>query len=217
MYLRGLMLATALLTMAIPTTQTLQAGEYNAVVDIGAPMPAFTGLPATDGTSLSSSDLTEQVVVLVFLANHCPWVKGMDPDLVKLGGAIQSDKVRIVGVSVNHREDDRLPAMKKHAAQAGYNFTYIYDESQELGRRLGATRTPEYYVFDKDRKLVYMGLLHDSPASKRRDGTINYTEGQPTEFYVAAAVQELLAGNEVSPAETRAHGCSVEYDQDEVQ
>ena len=92
--------------------------------------------------------------------------------------------------------------------------TYVYDESQELGRALGATRTPEYYVFDQDRELVYMGLLHDSPASKRRDGTIHYTEGEPTEFYVADAVKALLAGREIPIAETRAHGCSVEYEQD---
>ena len=214
MNLRGLILAALLMTMAILPCPALQAGEYNAVIDIGAPMPRFSDLPATDGTTLSSSDLEEEVVILVFLANHCPWVKGMDPDLVELGESIQSDKVRIVGVSVNHREDDRLPAMKEHAAQAGYNFTYIYDESQELGRALGATRTPEYYIFDKDRRLVYMGLLHNSPASKRRDGTISYTEGQPTEFYVVDNVKALLAGEEVTVAETRAHGCSVEYEQD---
>jgi len=214
MNLRGLILAASLMTLAVLPCPALQAGEYNAVIDIGAPMPQFSDLPATDGTTLSSSDLEEEVVILVFLANHCPWVKGMDPDLVKLGDAVQSDKVRIVGVSVNHREDDRLPAMKEHAAQAGYNFTYVYDESQELGRALGATRTPEYYVFDKDRMLVYMGLLHNSPASRRRDGTINYTEGEPTQFYVEDTVKALLAGEEVTVAETRAHGCSVEYEQD---
>jgi peroxiredoxin len=214
MNLRGLILAAPLMTLAVLPCPALQAGEYNAVIDIGAPMPQFSDLPATDGTTLSSSDLEEEVVILVFLANHCPWVKGMDPDLVKLGDAVQSDKVRIVGVSVNHREDDRLPAMKEHAAQAGYNFTYVYDESQELGRALGATRTPEYYVFDKDRMLVYMGLLHNSPASRRRDGTINYTEGEPTQFYVEDTVKALLAGEEVTVAETRAHGCSVEYEQD---
>ena len=202
--------------MAIATVASppLQAGEYNAVVEIGAAMPEFSELPATDGTTLSSTDLSVEVVVLVFLANHCPWVQGMDPDLVALVDDLQSDRVRVVGVSVNHREDDRLPAMKKHGEQAGYNFTYVYDESQELGRALGATRTPEYYVFDQDRELVYMGLLHNSPASKRRDGTIHYTEGEPREFYVADAVKALLAGREIPVAETRAHGCSVEYEQD---
>ena len=132
---------------------SLYAGKYNRVVDIGAQLPEFRNLPATNGTKLSSSDLKEDVVVLVFLANHCPWVRGMDGDLVKLVNEMKGRSVRIVGVSVNHREEDRLPAMKIQAAKRGYNFTYVYDESQDLGRKLGATRTPEYFVFNKQRKL----------------------------------------------------------------
>jgi peroxiredoxin len=199
--------------LAVLTPFLAAAGEYNAVVDIGAAMPEFENLPATDGTSVSSADLDEEIVILVFLANHCPWVKGMDGDLVDLVDKIDGEDVRVIGVSVNHREDDRLPAMKKHGEENGYNFTYVYDESQALGRALGATKTPEYFVFDKERKLTYMGLIHNSPASKRRDGTINYTKGEPTEFYVEDAVAAMRAGEPVANPETRAHGCSVEYEQ----
>ena len=214
MFFRRWQIAVVVVSLIIISAPgALPAGEYNAVVDIGAPLPGFASLPATDGSKLSSTDLDEEVVVLVFLANHCPWVKGMDGDLVELVDSLAGKDVRVVGVSVNHRQEDRLPAMVKHAANAGYNFTYVFDESQELGRQLGATRTPEYFVFDKDRKLVYMGLLHNSPAAKRRDGNINYTQGEPTDFYVTDAVTEILAGKPVSVAETRAHGCSVEYEQ----
>lgn len=192
---------------------TYGAGRYNAVVEIGAPLPGFQNLPALDGSSLSSTDLKEDVIVLVFLANHCPWVRGMDGDLVRLVDEMKGRSVRIIGVSVNHRRDDRLPAMKEHAGRAGYNFTYVYDESQELGRRLGATRTPEYFVFDRSRKLVYMGLLHDSPAAQRRDGSIHYTNGQPRRHYVKEAIEAVLSGQPVPIAETRAHGCTVEYEQ----
>ncbi len=188
------------------------AGKYNQVVDIGAPMPEFSALPATDGTTLSSRELKEDVVVLVFLANHCPWVKGMDGDLVKTVDSFKGKSVRFVGVAVNHRADDRLPAMKEHAARVKYNFTYVYDESQDLGRKLGATRTPEYFVFNKARKLVYMGLLYNSPASMRTDGSINYSKGTPTEFYVKDAVEATLAGKPVPMTETRASGCTVEYE-----
>jgi thiol-disulfide isomerase/thioredoxin len=190
---------------------TADAGEFNAVVDIGAPMPVFENLPATDGSKLSSSDLKEDVVVFVFLANHCPWVRGMDGDLVKLAKTVEGKSVRVVGVSVNHREDDRMPAMIEHARKNGYTFTYVFDESQDLGRKLGATRTPEYFVFDKNRKLAYMGAIHDSPARKTQDGSISYTKGDPSEFYVEKAIEALLAGKTPDPAETRAHGCSVEY------
>ena len=101
--------------------------------------------------------------------------------------------------------------MKKHAANNGYNFTYVFDESQELGRKLGATRTPEYFVFNADRELVYMGLLTNSPARVTRSGEISFINGEPKDFYVADAITATLAGEAVDPAETRAHGCSVEY------
>jgi len=202
----------ALALIVLLLTTPVFAGKYNQVVDIGAPMPEFGALPAVDGSTLSSHDLKEDVVVLVFLASHCPWVKGMDGDLVKAVDFFKGKSVRFVGVAVNHRADDRLPAMKEHAAQFKYNFTYVYDESQDLGRKLGATRTPEYFVFNKARKLVYMGLLYNSPASMRSDGSINYTKGAPTEFYVRDAVEAALAGKPAPVAETRASGCTVEYE-----
>lgn len=203
-------LASAVIVLAV--AMPLHAGKYNTIVEIGAPMPAFHNLPAVDGTVLSSSDIKEDVVVLVFLANHCPWVKGLDGDLVKTVSQLKGKSVRVIGISVNHRPDDRLEAMKTHAAKNGYNFTYVFDESQETGRKLGATRTPEYFVFNKERKLVYMGLLHNSPASMRADGTVSYTRGEPTEFHLLDAVHAALAGREAAQAETRAQGCSVEYE-----
>lgn len=193
-------------------TGPADAGEFNAVISIGDPMPVFAELPATDGSKVSSSDLDAAVVVLVSLANHCPWVRGMDADLVKLVAGFADQDVAVIGFAVNHREDDRLPAMIEHGRRANYNFRYLFDESQQLGRALGATRTPEYFVFDKDRRLVYMGLLYNSPARETRDGKIRHINGEPSEFYVADAVRATLAGAEVKNAETRAHGCTVKYE-----
>ena len=204
----GWVLATVCL-MVVPA---VDGGEFNRVVDLGATLPEFGPLPATDGSELSAADLSEEVVVLVFLANHCPWVRGMDADLVALVDGFAGRSVRFVGVGVNRIEEDRLPAMKEHAEANGYDFTYVYDDSQELGRQLGATRTPEYFVFDGDRKLAYMGAIHNSPASQRGDGSIHYTNGEPTEFYVRDAVKALLTGGEVPVGETRAHGCTVKYE-----
>ncbi len=205
------MRTSALLALLIWVPSAL-AGKYNAVISPGDPMPEFAGLPATDGSTLSSGDLTEAVVVLVSLANHCPWVKGMDRGLVELVEVLDGRDVRVVGFAVNHREDDRLPAMKAHGERVGYNFTYVFDETQELGRRLGATRTPEYFVFGPDRKLIYSGLLTNSPAKMNADGSVRHINGEPTEFYVRDAVLATLAGESYSPAETRAHGCSVKYE-----
>jgi peroxiredoxin len=206
------MVRYGLSTMLLCLPGLLLAGEYNKVMNIGDPMPGFENLPATDGSRLSASDLQASLVVLVSLANHCPWVRGMDAGLVRLVEQFKDQDVRILGFAVNHRDEDRLPAMQEHAGKAGYNFTYVYDESQQLGRELGATHTPEYFVFDAARKLVYMGLLTNSPAMETRSGEISFINGEPTEFYVADAITATLAGRPFSPAETRAHGCTVEYE-----
>jgi len=202
-------LFTLILTLA---PEFSSAGKYNAIMSIGDNMPAFASLPGTDSASLSSTDIKESVVVLVSLANHCPWVKGMDKGLIEVAEKFKDQDVRVVGFSVNHQQADRLPAMKEHARKVGYNFSYIYDESQELGRQLGATRTPEYFVFDKDRKLVYTGLLYDSPARMDKNGAIKRINGEPKTFYVENAIAAVLAGRVVDPSETRAHGCGVKYE-----
>ena len=194
-------------------TFAASAGKYNTILNIGDSMPEFSNLPAIDGTSMSSKNLKQDVIVMVVLANHCPWVKGMDQDLVKLADSFKDKSVKIVGLSVNLREDDRLEAMKVHAKKVGYNFSYVFDESQELGRQLGATRTPEYFVFDKDRKLQYMGLLYNSPAKMNKDGSVRHINGEVTENYAFDAISALLAGEKVAVPETRAHGCSVKYEQ----
>jgi thiol-disulfide isomerase/thioredoxin len=205
-------LTSLMLAAAMAVTTSAQAGEYNTILDIGDALPEFTDLPATDGRIYDSGDFDADVLVLVSLANHCPWVRGMDQGLIDLVDAFEGQSVQLVGFSVNRREDDRLPAMVEHGEKVGYNFTYVYDESQELGRALGATRTPEYFVFDDDRKLTYMGLLHDSPARETRSGEIMFTNGEPTQFYAYNAIQATLAGSSPDPAETRAQGCSVKYE-----
>lgn len=199
-------------TLLLAVSFSIFAGKYNVISDIGDAMPDFENLPAIDGVSLSSKDLTEDVVVLVLLANHCPWVKGMDQDLIKLVDAFKGKSVRVVGFSVNHRKDDKLEAMQAHAKKVGYNFSYVYDDSQELGRQLGATRTPEYFVFNQSRKLMYMGLLYNSPAKMNSDGSVRHINGEVTENYVSDAITSILSGQKPQVQETRAHGCSAKYD-----
>jgi peroxiredoxin len=187
------------------------AGKYNTVVEIGMAAPAFKDLAGIDGKTYSLTDFKEDVLVLAFLANHCPWVRGGDKDLVKLLHEFKDQSVRVIGLGVNLRQDDALPAMKEHAAKAGYNFLYLHDPTQEIGRRFGASRTPEFFILNKERRIVYMGLLTNSPALMERDGSVRYTNGDPKEFYVRDAIRATLAGKPVPVAETRAVGCTVEY------
>jgi peroxiredoxin len=133
----------AILTLA---AATLTAGKYNAVVEIGMKAPTFSNLPATDGKSYSMSDFKEDVLVVVFLANHCPWVRGGERDLIQTVNDFKGNSVRFIAIGVNLRQEDALPAMKERAAKIGYNFLYLHDPSQEIGRKYGATHTPEYFV-----------------------------------------------------------------------
>src|SRR5580658_4806589 len=105
-------------------------GKYNSTIDIGMKAPVFTNLPATDGKSYSMSDFKEDVLVVVFLANHCPWVKGGEHDLIQIVNDFKGKSVRFIGIGVNLRHEDVLPAMKEQAAKVGYNFLYLHDPSQ---------------------------------------------------------------------------------------
>lgn len=202
----------ALLPVAVlAATAVLYGGKYNAVVEIGMKAPAFSNLPATDSKSYSLTDFKEDVVVLVFLANHCPWVQGGDKDLIQLVNDFKGKGVRVVGIGVNLRQDDALPAMKEHATKVGYNFIYLHDPTQEVGRKYGATRTPEFFVLNKERKITYAGLLTNSPALMERGGSVRYVNGEPKEFYVRDAIGAALAGKPAPVTETRAQGCTVEY------
>jgi peroxiredoxin len=188
----------------------LPAAKYNSVVQIGMKAPAFNSLPATDGKSYSMSDFKEDVLVVVFLANHCPWVRGGERDLIQIVNDFKGKSVRFIGIGVNLRQEDLLPAMKERASKVGYNFMYLHDPSQEIGRKFGATHTPEYFVLNKERQIVYTGLLTNSPAVVE-GAAPRYVNGDPKEFYVRDAITAMLTGRPVGVTETRAQGCTVEY------
>jgi len=202
----GITIAFAFLTSAT----LVYGGKFNSTINIGMQAPVFTNLPATDGKSYSMSDFKEDVLVLVFLADHCPWVKGGEPDLIKLAADYKGKSVRFVGIAINLREEDTLPAMKVRVQQAGYNFLYVHDASQEIGRKYGATHTPEYFVLDKNRRIIYTGLLTNSPALLEGRAP-RYTNGPPSQFYVRDAVDAATAGKMPAVTETRPQGCTLEY------
>lgn len=207
------LLAFALLLLGTLSAQ-LSAGEYNEVMNIGDPLPAFSKLPTTSGETLSSGDIKEDVLVLVSLSNACPFSVGIEGDLKKLVDTFADESVKVVGMSFNANELDHMPAIKQRAEEQNFNFAYLRDESQALGRALGATVTPEFFVFNKDRELAYMGQLHNSPAMENGPGKVAYLRGEPTEFYVEDAVRHILAGteDEIAVRETSPYGCTVEYD-----
>lgn len=207
------LLTFTLLLLGTLAAGQLSAGTYNAIMNIGDPLPAFSNLPTASGETLSSSDIKEDVLVLVALSNACPFSVGIEPDLKKLVDSFAGQSVKVVAMSFNANGLDQMPAIQKRAAEQNFNFAYLRDESQTLGRALGATVTPEFFVFNKDRQLAYMGLLHNSPAMENGPGEVAYLRGNPQDFYVEDAVRHILAGteDEIAVRETSPYGCTVEY------
>jgi glutathione peroxidase-family protein len=185
------------------------AGEYNKVLSVGEKAPAMIGIPAStpDGqdASLTLSDIKDDVVVIVFLANHCPVVTAYEDRISDFTNEYKGKSVKVVGVACSgggNRQSDNLSAIKARAVKdKKFNYVYGFDETQAIGKAYGATNTPSFFVLDKDRKIRYMGTLDD-----------NQNETKVTKHYVKDAVDALLAGKEVKVSETRPFGCGITYD-----
>jgi thiol-disulfide isomerase/thioredoxin len=179
------------------------AGKYNKVVSVGEKAPTFAGIPAVIGkedASLTLSDLKEDVVVVVFLANHCPVVMNYDDRIIELANDYKGKSVKLVGVAVSSMKQDQLPGIKEHVAEKKIPYTYGYDETQATGRAYGATNTPQFFVLDKTRTIRYMGALDD-----------NQNESRVSKHYVKDAVNALLEGKTIEVTETRPVGCGISY------
>jgi peroxiredoxin len=179
------------------------AGKYNRVISVGQKAPDFSGIPAVqkgEDTSLTLSDLKEDVVVLVFLGNHCPVVRAYEDRLIDFTNDYKDKGVRVVGISVNDLDSDRLPGIKTYMKDHGSNYIYGYDESQKIGHAYGAVVTPQFFVLDKERKIRYTGAMDDSQ-----------NESRVTKQYLRDAVDAVLKGETPAVEETRAMGCGVKY------
>jgi peroxiredoxin len=179
------------------------AGRFNKVVSVGDKAPTFSGLPAVyngEDMSVSLPDLKEDVVVLVFLANHCPVVQQYEDRIIEFTKDYKDKSVRVVGISVSQQGMDKIPGIKDYMKEHKSNYVYAYDETQAVGRAYGATNTPQFFVLDKERKIRYTGAMDD-----------NSNEAKATKNHVREAVDALLKGETPATDETRAVGCGINY------
>lgn len=191
----------AIAAIALPAV----AGKYNKIVSVGDKAPPISGLPAVyngEDTSVSLQDLKEDVVVLVFLANHCPVVQAYEDRLIEFTKDYKDKSVRVVGISVSTQNEDKIDKIKEYMKEHKSNYVYAYDETQDVGRAYGATNTPQFFVLDKERKIRYTGAMDD-----------NGTESKVTKNYVREAVDAVLKGETPPTDETaaRGRGCSIVY------
>ena len=174
-------------------------------LDIGQKAPDFN-LPATDGKMYKLSDFADaKVLVIFFTCNHCPYVLGSDEVTRKTAEKFKPDGVVFVGINSNSEntyEEDSFDNMVKRMEKEKFPWLYLYDQSQDVARAYGALRTPHFFVFDKERKLVYTGRGVDNP---RETGKMTVND-------LDNALTELLAGKTITTPLTNPIGCNVKWE-----
>lgn len=175
------------------------------MLSLGTPAPEFT-LPDTAGRQISLADFAAApALVVVFMCNHCPYVKHLSAGLAQFAREAQARGVAVVGISANDAQnypDDSPAKMAVEARAAGYTFPYLFDESQSVAKAYHAACTPDFYLFDAQRRLVYRGQFDNS-----RPGN-----GKPvTGHDLRSALAALLGGQPVPADQQPSMGCNIKW------
>ena len=177
----------------------------STMLSLGTPAPDFS-LPDTEGRTVSLSNIKDAPALLViFMCNHCPFVKHVAKGLARLGSDYQAKGVAIVGINSNdvaNYPEDSPENMKSDAAKYGYTFSYLYDETQEVAKAYRAACTPDFFLFDEQGKLVYRGQMDDS----RPDSGIPVTGKD-----LRAALDAVLSGEPVPEDQKPSIGCNIKW------
>jgi peroxiredoxin len=177
----------------------------STMLPLGTVAPDFH-LPDTNGKTVSYGDFKNApALVVVFMCNHCPYVKLIREGLAKFGRDYQAKDAAIVGINANDVANypaDSPAKMKEEAAAAGYTFPYLYDESQSVAKAYRAACTPDIFLFDAQKKLVYRGQFDDA-----RPGNGVPVTGKD----LRAALDAVLAGKPVLAKQTPSIGCNIKW------
>lgn len=177
----------------------------STMLPLGTPAPDFS-LTNVDGRTVSLADFADAPALLVvFMCNHCPYVIHVADELARLTAEYMAKGVAVVGISSNDVSSHPADSPERMVAEAedrGYQFPYLYDETQEVAIAYHAACTPDFFVFDEDRKLVYRGQMDDS----RPDSGIPVTGND-----LRAALDAELAGKPVPEPQKPSLGCNIKW------
>ncbi len=188
-----------LAAMAGAMAAVLTAGIAYGDLKLGDQAPKWSGLSGTDDVEHGLSDYARaKVLVVVFTCNNCPVAQAYQDRLIALEKDYQQKGVQVVAIDVNKGET--LDGMKERAKEKGYNFPYLNDPTQKSAHAYGATNTPHVFVFNKDRKLVYLGGIDD-----------NQTESKVKHAYLRQALDAILAGKAPAKQQTAHPGCGIKW------
>jgi len=175
------------------------------MLPLGTAAPDFH-LPDTQGRTVSLAGFKgAPALVVIFMCNHCPYVKHIRQGLAQIGRDYQAKRVAVVGINANDvttHPDDSPAKMRAEAASAGYTFPYLHDDTQAIAKAYRAACTPDIYLFDGAQKLVYRGQFDDS-----RPGNGLPVTGRDLRL----ALDAVLAGKSVSPDQKPSIGCNIKW------
>lgn len=178
----------------------------STMLALGTPAPAFALPDVVTGQTVSLHSFADKTALLVmFICRHCPFVKHVQHELAKLGQDYGDRSVGIVAISTNdaaNYPNDAPDSLKEMVRELNFAFPMLYDETQETAKAYTAACTPDFFLFDGDRALVYRGQLDDS-----RPGN-----GKPvTGHDLRTALEAVLAGHRVNPNQTPSIGCNIKW------
>ena len=181
------------------------ARTLSNMLPIGTPLPHFNLPDTVSGKNFSSDELKGKVSLVMFICNHCPYVKHVNNELVRLANDYMQEGVAFIAISsndVDHYPDDSPQKMKETALMLKYPFPYLYDESQETAKAFHAACTPDFFLFDKSNKLVYRGQLDDSRPS---------LDIPVTGKDIRDALERILSGLPVKEFQRPSIGCNIKW------
>jgi peroxiredoxin len=176
------------------------------MIPLGTPAPDFALPDVVSGKTVALSDFkSAPALVVMFICNHCPYVKHIQAGMTQVAKDFQARGVKVVAISSNDVANypaDSPEKMKEEAARAGYTFPYLFDDSQSVAHAYHAACTPDFFLFDAQRKLVYRGQMDDA----RRGNELPVTGKD-----LRAAVDAVLANKPVQTTQIPSLGCNIKW------
>ena len=177
---------------------------FTPLDNLGSLLPDFSGPSVREGKIARQNFETGQPLLVMFICNHCPYVKAIEDRLIQLAKDLKEISVQTLAICSNdphEAEEDSFENLKKRAYEKNYPFPYLHDESQKVARDFGAVCTPDFFLYDKDLRLAYRGRLDDSWKDPAKVTT--------RELYLAA--KELSQGKKLTSKQTPSMGCNIKW------
>ncbi|MEM8781336.1 MAG: thioredoxin family protein [Planctomycetota bacterium] len=184
----------------------------STMLELGTRAPDFA-LPDTDGTTVQRDDFADSPLLVAFICNHCPYVIHVAPTLKAIGDDY-AGQLAVVAISANDvatYPQDSPALMKEEKAKRGYAFPYLYDESQDVAKAYTAACTPDFFLFDREHRLVYRGQIDGSRPHRISSGNYDDRNGAATGADLRAAMDQVLRGEPVTVAQRPSMGCNIKW------